>query len=170
MGPLRAGRSLRDLCPLSRIARPLWPSRWSGSKNHSYAVGLGFPCREAMHLGTGQKEAANPIDIARRRLELPRLSIDGLDRPQPAIGVDMPKYSLPRPLNDRKIRLPVENLLVDPIGNRVSKERRARHLGIVIRIGIKQPRAPQAVRALNLRNLGRHFAELLNVLGPRGVV
>src|ERR1700677_4847632 len=140
-GPPRAGRSLRDLCTFSGEIRLRWPSRQSGYKNRLCRFSLVLPCREAMHLGTGQKEAANPIDIARRRLELPRLPVDRLDRPQPAIGVDMPKYPLPRPLNDRQIRLPVENLLVDPIGNRVSKESGTRHLRIVIRIGIKQPRA-----------------------------
>src|SRR5271157_1300623 len=80
-----------------------------------------FLCHR-IQLGGGQQKTAHPIHIARRRLELSRLTIDGLDRSQPPIRIDMLEDSGPGAPDHRLILRPVQHAVVDAPGKRVRKE------------------------------------------------
>ena len=75
-----------------------------------------------IHLVTGHQEAAYTVNVAGRSFELAWLTVNRLDRAQTTVSIDMSKHPFPRLLDDRVVRLPVEDVFVDTVGDCVGKE------------------------------------------------
>src|SRR5208283_15818 len=130
----------------------------------------GLAPRHLVDLAPGQQEAADPIVVARRRLERRRLRAGLLDVSQPPVRVDVLQHSRPRLRHHRPIHRAVEDSVIDPPCHAERNQPRPRQLRLVVIRRVQQSRAPQPVRPLDLRQRRGHLLQLRLVLRARRIV